>query len=46
MKFTHPALAITVATEVAALQDVPVEVVLNHVAQNTYKMYGIKPELD
>lgn len=45
MKFTHPALAITVASEVAVLQDVPVETVLKAVAKNTYRMYGVKPQL-
>ena len=44
MKFTHPALAITVATEVAELQDVPVGTVLKAVAMNTFKMYGVKPQ--
>ena len=45
MKFTHPALAITVATEVAALQDVPVGTVLKAVAMNTFRMYGVEPKL-
>ncbi len=45
MKFSHPALSITVAAEVAALQDVDVEKVLKQVRKNTAQMYGINPSL-